>query len=290
MCHADHWFFGADGRLLATLEGVVGVGTPSAQPAGGDARMTATAETVTGGVAIIGMACLFPGAGDVDAYWRNILGKVDSTSDPPPESWDPDVYYDPEFADHDRTYCQRGGYLGDAGDVRPAALRHPAGLGRRRARPVAGAAGRPRGAARRRRHRAARRGARAHRGDPRQGHLPQRRQRDRGPARARRRPDDRPAAAAAPRALRGGPRGRCAAELQAVAAAARTRDGPGPDPEHHRRTDRQPARSDGTRVHGRRRLRVVAGRGPACRATGCWPATATWRSPAAPRSGCRWRR
>jgi acyl transferase domain-containing protein/NAD(P)H-dependent flavin oxidoreductase YrpB (nitropropane dioxygenase family)/NADP-dependent 3-hydroxy acid dehydrogenase YdfG len=27
MCHADHWFFGADGRLLATLGDVVGVGT-----------------------------------------------------------------------------------------------------------------------------------------------------------------------------------------------------------------------------------------------------------------------
>ena len=27
MCRADHWFFGADGRLLATLAGVVGVGT-----------------------------------------------------------------------------------------------------------------------------------------------------------------------------------------------------------------------------------------------------------------------
>jgi hypothetical protein len=27
MCHADHWFFGADGRLLALLQDVVGVGT-----------------------------------------------------------------------------------------------------------------------------------------------------------------------------------------------------------------------------------------------------------------------
>jgi acyl transferase domain-containing protein/NAD(P)H-dependent flavin oxidoreductase YrpB (nitropropane dioxygenase family) len=27
MCHADHWFFGADGRLLATMGDVVGVGT-----------------------------------------------------------------------------------------------------------------------------------------------------------------------------------------------------------------------------------------------------------------------
>jgi acyl transferase domain-containing protein len=64
------------------------------------------------GVAITGMACMFPGAPDVDAYWSNILGKVDSTSEPPPEAWDPAIYYDPEFSDHDRTYVQRGGYLG----------------------------------------------------------------------------------------------------------------------------------------------------------------------------------
>ena len=72
-------------------------------PAGGERR---------DGVAIVGMACLFPGARNLDAYWQNILGKVDATSDPPPEAWDPDVYYDPEFNDEDRTYCKRGGYLG----------------------------------------------------------------------------------------------------------------------------------------------------------------------------------
>jgi acyl transferase domain-containing protein/phosphopantetheinyl transferase (holo-ACP synthase) len=81
--------------------------------------MTAAAQTAAGGVAITGMACLYPGAADVDAYWRNILGKVDSTSEPPPESWDPGVYYDPEFTDHDRTYCQRGGYLGDLATFEP---------------------------------------------------------------------------------------------------------------------------------------------------------------------------
>ena len=72
-------------------------------------------------VAIIGMACLFPGAPDVDAYWRNILAKVDATSDPPPESWDPDVYYDPDFSDPDRTYCKRGGYLGPLARFDPLA-------------------------------------------------------------------------------------------------------------------------------------------------------------------------
>jgi acyl transferase domain-containing protein/phosphopantetheinyl transferase (holo-ACP synthase) len=73
------------------------------------------------GVAIVGMACLFPGAGDLDAYWRNILGGLDATSDPPPESWDPDVYYDPDFADPDRTYCKRGGYLGALAQFDPLA-------------------------------------------------------------------------------------------------------------------------------------------------------------------------
>ena len=73
------------------------------------------------GVAIVGMACLFPGAEDLDAYWRNILAGVDATSEPPPEAWDPAVYYDPEFADTDRSYCQRGGYLGSLARFEPLA-------------------------------------------------------------------------------------------------------------------------------------------------------------------------
>ncbi len=64
------------------------------------------------GIAIIGMSCLFPGAPNVDTFWRNILGKVDAVTDPPPEAWDSDVYYDPTFSDRDKVYCRRGGYLG----------------------------------------------------------------------------------------------------------------------------------------------------------------------------------
>ena len=63
-------------------------------------------------IAITGMACLFPGAPDVDHYWSNIVGKVETISDPPPEAWDPDIYWDPDFNDQDKTYVRRGGYLG----------------------------------------------------------------------------------------------------------------------------------------------------------------------------------
>jgi acyl transferase domain-containing protein/phosphopantetheinyl transferase len=70
-------------------------------------------------IAIVGMSCLFPGAPDVDSFWANILGKVDAVSDPPPEAWDPDVYYDPSFEDTDKTYCRRGGYLGSLATFDP---------------------------------------------------------------------------------------------------------------------------------------------------------------------------
>ena len=38
------------------------------------------------GIAIIGMACLFPGASDAASYWWNIVSKTDCVSDPP-EEW-----------------------------------------------------------------------------------------------------------------------------------------------------------------------------------------------------------
>ncbi|MDE3074123.1 MAG: polyketide synthase dehydratase domain-containing protein [Chloroflexota bacterium] len=73
------------------------------------------------GVAVIGMACLFPGAPNLDAYWNNILRKVDSVTDPPKEAWDPDVYYDPDFTDADGVYCKRGGFLGELATFDPLA-------------------------------------------------------------------------------------------------------------------------------------------------------------------------
>ncbi len=63
-------------------------------------------------IAVIGLACLFPGAPDVATFWRNIVGKVDAISDPPPEAWDPSLYFDPQADDNDRLYCRKGGYLG----------------------------------------------------------------------------------------------------------------------------------------------------------------------------------
>lgn len=90
-----------------------------AMPRGDGARRDDA--TTRDDVAIVGMSCLFPGAADIDAYWSNILGKVDAVSDPPTEAWDPDVYYDPDAPDTDRVYCKRGGYLGAMASFDPLA-------------------------------------------------------------------------------------------------------------------------------------------------------------------------
>ncbi|MFI0710249.1 beta-ketoacyl synthase N-terminal-like domain-containing protein [Streptomyces inhibens] len=67
--------------------------------------------------AIVGMGAIFPGAGDLAAYWRNLVAGTDCVTDVPPGRWDPDVYYDPHAAEgparSDRFYCRRGGFLDD---------------------------------------------------------------------------------------------------------------------------------------------------------------------------------
>lgn len=65
-------------------------------------------------VAIIGMACRFPGARDTETFWHNIRTGVDAVSEyPMQERWgQPAAFYDPEYGPAmDRTYCRRGGVV-----------------------------------------------------------------------------------------------------------------------------------------------------------------------------------
>jgi acyl transferase domain-containing protein len=63
-------------------------------------------------VAVIGMSCIFPGAGDVETFWQNIINKVDSTQTVPPDRIDP-VHFSKEGSAVDRFYCNRGGFIPD---------------------------------------------------------------------------------------------------------------------------------------------------------------------------------
>ena len=69
-------------------------------------------------IAIVGMSCLFPGADTVSRYWHNIVHKVDCITDAPPD-WQPELFFDPEGEDTDRSYTQKGGFLGDVSRFDP---------------------------------------------------------------------------------------------------------------------------------------------------------------------------
>jgi acyl transferase domain-containing protein/phosphopantetheinyl transferase len=63
------------------------------------------------GVAIVGIGALFPGAGDTETFWSNIVRGVDAITEVPADRWDADIFYDPEAEAHDRVYCKRGGFI-----------------------------------------------------------------------------------------------------------------------------------------------------------------------------------
>ena len=71
-------------------------------------------------VAVVGMACIMPGAPDLDSFWRNIVEGVNSVTEVPPERWDVDAYFDPEW-DHQTATTRTGsasrwgGFLPDVG-------------------------------------------------------------------------------------------------------------------------------------------------------------------------------
>nr|WP_078890088.1 type I polyketide synthase [Streptomyces sp. NBRC 110468] len=71
-------------------------------------------------VAVVGMAVLLPGAGDLDAYWRNLRDGVDAIGEVPEGRWDAE-FYRPGTASGpavaDRVYARRGGFVDALAEV-----------------------------------------------------------------------------------------------------------------------------------------------------------------------------
>ncbi len=62
-------------------------------------------------IAIVGMACMFPSAPDLDAYWKNLCTGVDAVRDAPAARIDPAFFGDSSSRAFDRFYAKRGGFL-----------------------------------------------------------------------------------------------------------------------------------------------------------------------------------
>ncbi|MEM9340429.1 MAG: beta-ketoacyl synthase N-terminal-like domain-containing protein, partial [Bacteroidota bacterium] len=62
-------------------------------------------------VAIVGMACVYPDAKNIDEYWKNILLSKDVITEVPDERWNKELYYDPESSNGEKTPSKWGGFL-----------------------------------------------------------------------------------------------------------------------------------------------------------------------------------
>ncbi|WP_264990832.1 type I polyketide synthase, partial [Mycobacterium kiyosense] len=62
-------------------------------------------------IAIVAVACRFPGSPDPDAYWDLLSGAVDAIREIPDDRFDIDEFYDPDPEAPGKIYSRNGGYL-----------------------------------------------------------------------------------------------------------------------------------------------------------------------------------
>ena len=82
------------------------------------ANISRASHQVSSPLAIIGIGCLFPKAGNVNEYWANIREGVDAITDIPDSHWNPEDYFDSDQKKPDMTYARRGGFI-DPVDFNP---------------------------------------------------------------------------------------------------------------------------------------------------------------------------
>ncbi|MEU7333486.1 amino acid adenylation domain-containing protein [Streptomyces parvus] len=104
-------------RLDAHLTAAGATAEPD-DPAPATARPTGTASAAGGRIAVIGMACRFPGAPDLDAYWRLLRRGGFAVTEVPAGRWDTGRLYRPErVAGH--SISKWGGFVDGIEDFDP---------------------------------------------------------------------------------------------------------------------------------------------------------------------------
>jgi acyl transferase domain-containing protein len=71
-------------------------------------------------IAIVGLACRFPGAADTDQYWQMILRAARQFRSVPPDRWRHETYYDPhKWGDPLKAYTDQVSFLEDVDQFDP---------------------------------------------------------------------------------------------------------------------------------------------------------------------------
>ncbi|NEQ72619.1 MAG: type I polyketide synthase [Okeania sp. SIO2C9] len=75
-------------------------------------KLEAVNKAKTEPIAIVGMACRFPGgANDPSTYWNLLHDGIDAITPVPPERWDVSAYYDPDPEVPGKAYTKQGGFI-----------------------------------------------------------------------------------------------------------------------------------------------------------------------------------
>ncbi|MHA7699481.1 type I polyketide synthase [Mycobacterium sp. ML4] len=78
-----------------------------------------TTSAVDEPIAIVAVACRFPGAADPEAYWELLAGGVDAIREIPDDRFDVDEYFDPDPETPGKIYSRCGGYLDEISGFDP---------------------------------------------------------------------------------------------------------------------------------------------------------------------------
>ena len=84
---------------------------PRAHQAPAQPDAVATVRIANEPIAIVGLACRFPGARDAEAFWDVLSGGVDVIREIPDDRFDIDEYYDPDPDAAGKIYTRYGGFL-----------------------------------------------------------------------------------------------------------------------------------------------------------------------------------
>jgi acyl-CoA synthetase (AMP-forming)/AMP-acid ligase II/3-oxoacyl-(acyl-carrier-protein) synthase/acyl carrier protein len=91
--------------ILKELPAVVAEASPTAS--------NAPAAVPEQDIAIVGMACRFPGADSVDAYWRLLEAGANAITEVPPDRWRVDDYYTTDWPKSGKMKTRWGGFIED---------------------------------------------------------------------------------------------------------------------------------------------------------------------------------
>lgn len=62
-------------------------------------------------IAIVGIGCIFPGAENIEEFWKVLVNGEDHVQDIPPERFNVEAYYDPDPDHPYKSYVRKAGLL-----------------------------------------------------------------------------------------------------------------------------------------------------------------------------------